>query len=91
MRVTWTGKALGELARLHGFLKPVNPQAAAAVVKQLTAGAKTLARHPRIGSLLPEFAPRDVHRLIIGDYEMRYERADDAVFIVRLWHTREDR
>lgn len=91
MRVTWTSKALGDLTRLHAFLQLVDPQAAAAVVNKLTAGAKKLAQQPRIGSPLLEFAPRDVRRLIIGYYEMRYELTDDSVFILRLWHGREDR
>lgn len=91
MRVTWTGKSLEDLERLYAFLKPVSPQAAANIVKNLTAGAKRLELFPQIGTALPEFAPRDVRRLIIAEYEMRYELKDDAVFILRLWHTREDR
>ncbi|BAC89765.1 type II toxin-antitoxin system RelE/ParE family toxin [Gloeobacter violaceus] len=91
MQVTWTSKSLEDLARLHAFLRPVNSQAAAAVVRNLTAGAKRLERFPQLGTALPEFAPRDVRRLIIVDYEMRYELKDDAVFILRLWHAREDR
>jgi hypothetical protein len=38
-----------------------------------------------------EFAPREVRRLIVGDYELRYEILEDAIVLVRLWHTREDR
>jgi plasmid stabilization system protein ParE len=90
MRVTWTGKSLEDLARLHAFLNPVNPIAAANVVRSLTAGAKRLGLFPHLGTALPEFAPRDVRRLFVGDYEMRYELKDDAVFILRLWHARED-
>jgi plasmid stabilization system protein ParE len=91
MRVVWTSKSIEDLARLYAFLKPVNPQAAANVAKSLTAGAKRLEQFPHIGTALPEFAPRDVRRLMIADYEMRYELKDDTVFIVRLWHAREDR
>lgn len=91
MGVKWTSKSLEDLVRLHAFLQPVNSQAAKAVVSKLTTGAKRLEQHPRIGSPLPEFAPRDVRRLIIGDYEMRYELVDDVVFILRLWHAREYR
>jgi hypothetical protein len=32
-----------------------------------------------------------VRRLLIGDYEMRYELAGGAVHILRFFHTREDR
>jgi hypothetical protein len=29
--------------------------------------------------------------LVVGQYELRYEIAEDTIFILRLWHTREDR
>lgn len=91
MRVSWTSKALGDVARLHAFLAPVNPKAAATVVRKLTAAPKVLATQPRIGTPLSEFAPREVRRLIVGDYEVRYELTPDVAFILRVWHTREDR
>jgi len=40
---------------------------------------------------LDDFAPREVRRLFVGDYELRYEIQGDAIIIVRLWHTKEDR
>ena len=91
MRLSWTSKALGDLARLHAFLVTVNPSAAAAAVQKLTAAPRVLLTQPRIGTLLPEFAPREVRRLIVGDYEMRYELIGEAAVVVRVWHTREDR
>jgi len=91
MLVKWTSKSLEDLVRLHAFLQPVNAKAATVVVSKLTTGAKRLEQHPRLGSPLPEFAPRDVRRLIIGDYEIRYELIEDVVFILRLWHVREYR
>jgi hypothetical protein len=44
-----------------------------------------------MGKPLPEFNPREVRRLIVGDCELRYEVAPDAVIMLRLWHTRETR
>ena len=92
MKVRWASKALGDLARLHAFLREVNPQAAANVVKTLTRGAGGLRDHPRLGMALGGFEPREVRRLIVGQYELRYEVIEDGtVVILRLWHTREDR
>ena len=67
------------------------PRAAAAVFEKLCAAPDALVRQPRLGMALPEFVPRDVRRLIVGDYEMRYELAAQEIWILRLWHTREDR
>ena len=87
----WTSKALGDLARLHAFLHDQSPKAAAAVVQALTQGAGGLRDNPQIGLRLSEFDPHEVRRVIVGRYELRYERVDDDVYILRLWHTREDR
>lgn len=91
MSLKWTTSAERDLVRLHAFLASVNPRAAAQVVQQLVAGAEQLLTYPHLGVSLEEFAPRDVRRFIIGDYEMRYEVADAAIYILRLWHGREDR
>ena len=91
MRVEWSGKALSDLVRLHAFLAVANRPAAARVVKSLSNAAAGLAANPRIGELLDEFEPGEVRRLLVGHYEMRYEIITDTVYILRLWHTREDR
>jgi plasmid stabilization system protein ParE len=91
MALRWTSKANLDLARLHAFLAPVNPAAAAATVELLLAGVRRIAAHPRLGARLTEFSPREVRRLVVGDYEVRYELRDDDLFVLRLWHVREER
>jgi plasmid stabilization system protein ParE len=87
----WTSKAHSDLVRLYEFLQPVNPAAAARVVRQLVAGVKRIPAHPRLGVRLPEFAPREVRRVLVGDYEIRYELSGTDVLVLRIFHTREDR
>jgi len=91
LKVKWTGRALSDLARLHDFLAPVNRRAAARVVQALTNAPARLVDHPRIGERLDEFDPREVRRILVGRYEMRYEIRDATIYVLRLWHTREDR
>ena len=91
MELKWTAKALSDLTRLYEFLALVNQPAAARTVQQLTAAPTTLLANPRIGERLEEFEPRDVRRVLIGHYEMRYEIVGSTVYLLRLWHTREDR
>jgi plasmid stabilization system protein ParE len=91
LKVRWTSKGLSDLARLHEFLFIVNQRAAANVVQNLTAAAADLPKHPRIGEQLQHYEPREVRRLLVGDYEMRYEIEDAMIYIVRIWHTREHR
>ena len=91
MQLHWTAQALSDLARLYDFLAPVNRQAAARTVQSLTRAPERLAMHPRLGEMLEEFAPREVRRLIVGHYELRYAIKDGAIYVLRLWHTREAR
>ncbi|MFL5410421.1 MAG: type II toxin-antitoxin system RelE/ParE family toxin [Myxococcales bacterium] len=91
MKLAWSARAVGDLARLHEFLAPVDPQAAAQVVQRLTAVASQLLDQPRIGERLEQYEPREVRRLLVAKYELRYEIRGQRIFIVRIWHTREDR
>ena len=91
MRIQWTGKASSDLVRLHEHLRPVAPDAAARVVQQLARAPDRLLDHPRIGEKLDTYAPREVRRIIVGNYQLRYELADATIFILRLWHCRENR
>lgn len=91
MRVAWTSKALGDLARLHAFLVDLNPAAAANTVLLLTGAVDKLPNNPRLGLRLEEFNPDEVRRMIVGQYEVRYALEGDAIHVLRLWSTREDR
>jgi plasmid stabilization system protein ParE len=91
MRLKWTSKALDDLARLYEFLAVVNKSAAAHTVQSLTDAPTRLLEHPYIGEKLEEFEPREVRRILVGRYEMRYEIQGSTIYILRLWHTREDR
>jgi len=91
MELKWTSKALADLARLYEFLAPVNQSTAARTVQSLTAAPARILEHPRIGEKLEEFEPREVRRVLVGRYEMRYEIKESTLYVLRLWHTREDR
>ena len=89
--IKWTSKAQSDLVRLFEFLAPVNRLAAVHTVKALVAAPARLLEHPRIGERLEEFDPRGVRRIIVGHYEMRYEIQNSTIYVLRFWHTREDR
>lgn len=91
MELKWTSKALSDLVRLYEFLSPVDKQAAARTVQALTKAQAILLINPRIGEQLFEFEQREVRRILVGHYEMRYEIQQSTLYLLRLWHTREDR
>jgi len=91
MELKWTSKSLSDLARLHEFLAAVNNIAAARSVQTLVKAPTRLLTNPRIGEQLFQYSPREVRRLIVGQYELRYEIVGEMIYLLRLWHTREDR
>lgn len=91
MILKWTSKALTDLVRLYEFLAPVNKPAAARVVQALTQAPTILLTNPRIGEQLFQFESREVRRILVGAYEVRYEIQGSVIFVLRVWHTREDR
>jgi hypothetical protein len=44
-----------------------------------------------MGEQLFQFEPREVRRILVGQYELRYEIVDETLHVLRLWHTHEDR
>jgi len=91
MELKWTSKALSDLVRLYEFLSPLNKPAAASIVQSLAAAPAKLLAQPRIGEKLEEFDPREVRRILVGRYEIRYEIQQSTIYILRLWHMREER
>jgi plasmid stabilization system protein ParE len=82
---------VADLARLHDFLAPVNARAAARVLQSLVAVTSRLLDQPRIGEKLEQYEPREVRRVLAGKYEVRYEVRASGIFVLRVWHTREER
>ena len=60
-------------------------------MQSLTAAPARLKEYPRIGEKLEEFEPREVRHILVNDYEMRYEIRESKIYVLRIWHTREDR
>jgi plasmid stabilization system protein ParE len=91
MDIQWTGEAVLDLDRLHRFLAGVNPRAAAQLVANLVEAPSRLIGHPRLGSRLDGFGAREVRRILVGQYETRYEVKADTIYVLRIWHGREER
>lgn len=91
MELKWTSKALSDIARLYDFLAAVNQVAATKTVQSLTTAPLTLLANSRIGERLEGYDAREVRRMLVGQYEMRYEISNQIIYVLRIWHTREER
>jgi len=91
MKLTWSNEAVADLKRLRDFLAAVNKPAAAKAVQAIVRAPAVLLANPRLGEQLFHFEPREVRRILVRDYELRYEIQGSTIYILRLWHTREHR
>lgn len=91
MQLQWTGKAVSDLERLYKFLAVVNQNAAVQVVQSLVRAPETLRHNSRLGEQLFQFEAREVRRILVGGYEMRYELFGSVIYVLRVWHTKERR
>lgn len=87
----WSDASRRDLLRLYDFLREVNPRAAGKIVRDLNTAAKRLTEFPELGHRLETYEIESVRSFLAGDYEIRYQVYPNAIYIVRIWHTREDR
>lgn len=91
MRIEWTAAAANDVARLAEFLARIDPAVSVQVARQLVAAPDRLIRFPRLGERLEGYGNREVRRLIVGRYEMRYEVKSSSIAVLRVWHYPEHR
>ena len=91
MRIIWSSAGWADVERLYLFLAEKDLDAADAVVDRLANAPDTLLDFPRLGPRLSQFDPREVRELRVGRHLMRYELAEDRIFVLRFFHRREDR
>jgi plasmid stabilization system protein ParE len=91
MALRWTRAAYRDLQRFHEFLEPVNPPAAVRAVRAFVARVRRIPVQPRLGEKLGGFGGRDVRRVLVQNYEIRYEVASSDVYVLRIFPAREDR
>lgn len=91
MDLLWTLKSQDDLERIYRFACQYSRQHADTALDELISGIERLIEHPQMGSLQPRYEPREVRKMLFGDYEVHYEVQDLALYIVDIWHTREDR
>jgi plasmid stabilization system protein ParE len=89
--IQWATLALLDLSRLYEFLAIRNRDAAALTVQALVGVPARLPQNSRIGERLAQFEPREVRRVLVGDYEVRYESRESHIYVLRLGYSREDR
>jgi len=92
MKISYSSESVGDLIRLREFIEIKNPQAAQKIALSLNKGISQLKSFPFPGvevELAPE--PEKIRDLIIGNYIARYLIHSEQIYILRIWHHKEDR
>ncbi len=88
----WAPEAVRDLVRLREFLGEEYPGAAARAAVRIREAAAVLRDRPELGRAIEDEAFRDlVAPFGGGAYVLRYRIDEDAVVVVRVWHSKEDR
>ena len=90
MRLIFSRAAVHDLVRLREFIAKHNPDTAKRVSQRLRGAIKGLVNHPQIGRPLPGL-PGEIRELIFGKYVARYEVRTNTLYVLRIWHGKEDR
>ncbi len=91
MNVRYTPEAINDLKRLRGFIAEKNPLAAQRIANELLTGIEKLKIFPRMGigvARAPD--PEIVRDLFVGQYTVRYLLSEAEIFILRIWHDKEN-
>ena len=89
MKLQFTHSAQRDLIRLREFIAIKNPQAAKRISQRLKQSIQRLTDQPEIGVGVEEMT--GVRDLISGGYLVRYAVLGNDIYILRIWHGKEDR
>ena len=91
MKLIYAPESIEDLERLREFIAEKNPAAAERISRELLKGIQNLKQFPHLGVEVPKAPdPRRVRDLVVDRYVVRYLVMDTAIYVLRIWHHKED-
>jgi plasmid stabilization system protein ParE len=91
MNIQYSPEAIDDLVRLREFIAAKNPYAAKHIAQKLLSGIEKLKDFPEIGlSVQRSPDPEKIRDLFITNYTVRYLIGQETIFILRVWHGKEN-
>ena len=92
MKIVFSKDAKKDLERVNEFIAIKNPEAARRIVIKLIEGIKYLITFPDIGTPVEDSPnPDSIRDIYILNYHVRYLKLKESIYIIRIWHQKEDR
>ena len=86
MQIIFASPALDDLEKIEQYYKQEQvPEVGQQFVSAIIGHIETLAEHPDIGRIVPEFDEPMLREIIHAPFRIVYLRASDAIQIVRVW------
>ena len=89
MKLIFSKAAVHDLVRLRDFIAQHSPEAAQRVAQRLRGAIQKLVDTPQIGRPVDNMLG-EIRELIFGKYVVRYEVRQQYLYILRIWHGKED-
>ena len=89
MKLIFSKTAVGDLIRLREFIALNNPAAAQRIAQRLKGAIQRLVDSPQIGRPVKNM-PGEIRELIFGKYIVRYEGGHNSLYILNIWHGKEN-
>jgi plasmid stabilization system protein ParE len=91
MKIKYSPEAVTVLQRVVEFVENKNPFAARRIAIDLQEGVDKLMQFPEIGfRVLKAPDPAKTRDLYINDYTVRYLITGKVIYILRIWHDKEN-
>ncbi|HHI93222.1 MAG TPA: type II toxin-antitoxin system RelE/ParE family toxin [Gammaproteobacteria bacterium] len=91
MRIRFSPESIDDLRRAVEFVEAKNPFAARRIAIDLQEGVEKLKQFPKIGlPVLKAPDPEQIRDLYITSYTVRYLIAEKIIYVLRIWHNKEN-
>ena len=92
MKVRYSLESIDNLHRVVEFVEAKNPFAARRIAIDLQEGIERLKQFAKIGlPVLIAPDPEQIRDLYIVNYTVRYLIADEIIYILRIWHKKNEK
>jgi len=91
VKIRYSPESIEDLQRVVEFVEVKNPFAARRIAIDLQEGVDKLKQYPKIGlPVLKASDPELIRDLYIDNYTVRYLIANEIIYILRIWHSKEN-